>query len=291
MSIKAILVPIEGIEHDIHALRGALRLAQSHDAHVTALLAQPTEDDFAVTWARYSMISPPVGLLTQIGQDARSREHAAMQLLERATREFGAPVVPGNQEQASSFSASLLVERGYLTRAVAAMAPFHDVVVLGNDPDGVDLLPLDGSLLEAALLMARCPALLVPKLPHDLVPSQVVIAWSGSIEGAQAVKSALPFLAQADNVTVLRIGETDCPEAHDRMLIDYLRLHDIPAELRIVGPSQHSTGTSLLSAATDLQADLLVMGGYTHGPLRQSMLGGVTRHVLKHAPVPVLMAH
>jgi nucleotide-binding universal stress UspA family protein len=33
------------------------------------------------------------------------------------------------------------------------------------------------------------------------------------------------------------------------------------------------------------------MGGYTHGPLRQSMLGGVTRHILKHAPVPVLMAH
>lgn len=291
MSIKAILVPIEGIEHDIHALRGAFRLAQGHDARLTALLAQPTEEDFAVTWARYSMISPPVGLLAQIGQDAREREQAAADLLERAAHEFGAPVVSPEQEQAPPFSASLMVERGYLTRAVAAIAPFHDVVVLGNDPDGVDLLPLDGSLLEAALLMGRRPALLVPKLAHDMVPSQVVIAWSGSIEGAQAVKSALPFLSQADNVYVLRIGETDCPEAHDRMLMNYLRLHGIPAELRIVGRSPHSVGTSLLSAATDLQADLLVMGGYTHGPLRQSMLGGVTRHVLKHAPVPVMMAH
>lgn len=171
------------------------------------------------------------------------------------------------------------------------MALFHDVVVLGNDPDGVDLLPLDGSLLEAALLMARRPAMLVPKPAYDMVPSQVIIAWSGSIEGAQAVKSSLPVLSQADNVYVLRIGESDCPEAHDRMLLDYLRLHGIPAELRVVERSQHSTGTSLLSAATDLQADLLVMGGYTHGPLRQSILGGVTRHVLKHAPVPVLMAH
>ena len=51
------------------------------------------------------------------------------------------------------------------------------------------------------------------------------------------------------------------------------------------------SGSITLSAATDLQADLLVMGGYTHGPIRQRVFGGVTRHVLKHASVPVLMVH
>jgi hypothetical protein len=34
--------------------------------------------------------------------------------------------------------------------------------------------------------------------------------------------------------------------------------------LRVVEPGQHSAGTALLSTATDLQADLLVMEGYTH---------------------------
>ena len=59
MSIKAILVPLQGIEHDIHALRGAISLAQAHDAHVTALFAQPTEEDLAATWAGYGMVAPP----------------------------------------------------------------------------------------------------------------------------------------------------------------------------------------------------------------------------------------
>jgi nucleotide-binding universal stress UspA family protein len=33
------------------------------------------------------------------------------------------------------------------------------------------------------------------------------------------------------------------------------------------------------------------MGAYTHSRLRQLILGGVTRHMLHHAGVPVLMMH
>jgi nucleotide-binding universal stress UspA family protein len=33
------------------------------------------------------------------------------------------------------------------------------------------------------------------------------------------------------------------------------------------------------------------MGAYTHSRLRQALLGGVTRHVLAHATLPVLMEH
>jgi len=36
---------------------------------------------------------------------------------------------------------------------------------------------------------------------------------------------------------------------------------------------------------------LIVMGAYTHSRVRQTLLGGVTRHALAHAKVPVLMAH
>ena len=43
--------------------------------------------------------------------------------------------------------------------------------------------------------------------------------------------------------------------------------------------------------AEDLGADLLVMGGYTHSRLRQLILGGVTRYVIGHAAMPVLLNH
>jgi nucleotide-binding universal stress UspA family protein len=41
----------------------------------------------------------------------------------------------------------------------------------------------------------------------------------------------------------------------------------------------------------DLQAGLLVMGGYGHTRLRELLLGGVTRTMLDSMTVPVLMAH
>jgi nucleotide-binding universal stress UspA family protein len=291
MSIKAILAPIQGIDHDIHALRGAIRLAQAHDAHVTALFVHPTEEDFAVTWARYGMVSPPVGLLAEIDHDTKQRTHSAGTLVEQAAQEFGVPIVPAGQEDVPPLSISLRIEQGMFSKVAATLAAFHDLVVYNHEPIGVDVEPLDGSLLEATLLVARRPAFLAPKLVRDTFPSQIVIAWSGSIEGAQAVTAALPFLSQADNVYAIRVGQSDYAGAHDRMLVEYLRRHEVPAEVRVVEAGQYSVGTALLSAATDLQADLLVMGGYTHGPVRQRVFGGVTRHVLKHASVPVLMVH
>jgi len=34
-----------------------------------------------------------------------------------------------------------------------------------------------------------------------------------------------------------------------------------------------------------------VMGAYGHSRLKEMILGGATREVLGHAPLPVLMAH
>ena len=47
----------------------------------------------------------------------------------------------------------------------------------------------------------------------------------------------------------------------------------------------------LLAKADEIDADLLVMGAYGHSRLRELVLGGVTRHVLAEARLPVLMAH
>jgi nucleotide-binding universal stress UspA family protein len=50
-------------------------------------------------------------------------------------------------------------------------------------------------------------------------------------------------------------------------------------------------GETLLRKVRELGADMLVMGAYAHSPLRELILGGVTRYVLEHADVPVLMRH
>ena len=56
-----------------------------------------------------------------------------------------------------------------------------------------------------------------------------------------------------------------------------------------IGPGPF--GQALLDKVRELGADLLVMGAYAHSPLREALLGGVTRHMLAHADLPVLMRH
>ena len=51
------------------------------------------------------------------------------------------------------------------------------------------------------------------------------------------------------------------------------------------------TEQALLDALGKCQADLLVMGAYGHARLREFLLGGATRTILRHMPVPVWMAH
>nr|WP_275112899.1 universal stress protein [Rhodopila globiformis] len=50
-------------------------------------------------------------------------------------------------------------------------------------------------------------------------------------------------------------------------------------------------GGGLLQAAHDAGADMLVMGAYGRGELRERVLGGVTRDIITRASLPVLMRH
>ncbi len=70
----------------------------------------------------------------------------------------------------------------------------------------------------------------------------------------------------------------------------YLALHGIGADAVEFAPSNRDVGEGLVRAAEAFGADLLGMGAYSHSRLRQLILGGVTRHVLRNSPIAVLMA-
>ena len=59
---------------------------------------------------------------------------------------------------------------------------------------------------------------------------------------------------------------------------------------RVERTEGRSTGESLLAQATAHGADLLVMGAYGHARVRELVFGGVTRHVLREARLPVLFS-
>lgn len=78
------------------------------------------------------------------------------------------------------------------------------------------------------------------------------------------------------------------PAAPD--LAAYLALHGVAAEIATFRPVDKSVGAGLLAAAREFGCDLLSMGAYSHSRLRQLILGGVTRHVLENADLPVIMS-
>ena len=74
-------------------------------------------------------------------------------------------------------------------------------------------------------------------------------------------------------------------------MVHYLERLGIQAEVKDLHGIEIDVGNELLSSASDLSADLIVMGGYGHSRLREWVLGGATRTILESMTVPVLMSH
>ena len=71
----------------------------------------------------------------------------------------------------------------------------------------------------------------------------------------------------------------------------HLQDHGIAARTEETLRGRLAVSDILLSRAADLATDLIVSGGYHHSPLREALVGGVSRELLEHMTVPVLMSH
>jgi nucleotide-binding universal stress UspA family protein len=105
------------------------------------------------------------------------------------------------------------------------------------------------------------------------------------------VSAAVPYLQKADHVGILSVQRPPLKPDAAAGVKEYLMLHGIEADERLVDAGSKRIGEALLDAAAVHHADLLVIGGYGSGRLRESLIGGVTRHVIAHAGLAVFMVH
>ena len=62
--------------------------------------------------------------------------------------------------------------------------------------------------------------------------------------------------------------------------------------MKEIRPEEHrAVGDMLLEEVETSGANLMVMGAYSHSRLREMLWAGVTKHIISHAGIPVLMAH
>jgi nucleotide-binding universal stress UspA family protein len=165
-----------------------------------------------------------------------------------------------------------------------------DLIIAGRGPDAAHE---QADLLGTLLLETGRPVLLSPAAPSVLAPGgTVAIAWKDAPQAAHAVAAARNFIESAGHVVILTLDEDDDGEdpAGER-LAQALGWQAKKVGVVRLTPDGQLPGDALLAAAAQAGAGLLVMGGYGHTRLREAVFGGVTRRVLAHATLPVLMMH
>ena len=178
----------------------------------------------------------------------------------------------------------------------ALHARYADLTILGQlDPDRAETEMLRPRPEQVTLASGR-PILVVPYAGRfEAVGKRVVIAWNSSREAARAVHDAMPLLAAAEAVTVLTIDAREGPHGHGEMpgadISLHLARHGVKVQIEHTVSGDLPIGEVLLSRLADLAADLLVMGAYGHSRMRELLLGGATRSLLRSMTVPVLMSH
>jgi nucleotide-binding universal stress UspA family protein len=175
------------------------------------------------------------------------------------------------------------------------LAKATDLVILGQYPgDDSD----DVTWLRPDDLMIDCgrPVLVVPYAgTFESVGRRVLVAWDGTREANRALHDALPLIGGAEVVTVVHVGAQQTDLDRDRPWLErtvrHLGRHGIKAQPNETPRGGIPISDVLLSRAADLGADMIVAGAYHHSHLRESLLGGVSRDLLAHMTVPVLMSH
>jgi nucleotide-binding universal stress UspA family protein len=279
MAYKDLLVQVDDTNACARRIDAAIELAGRFDAHLTGLYIMP----------EIILPAPIEGYIgadmyTSIEQQEREKGEAALHRFRQAA-------------EASDVEYDTRMDRG----AIAGFADrlevhsrYADLLIIGQ-PDQAEDVPAAPSPGDIAL-SAAAPVLVVPFIGlQEGFGKRAMIAWNASREAARAVKNAMPFLERAEAVDVVTFHPRQGRNAHGELpgadIALHLARHGIEVDVQRLEGDDIDVGNALLSHAADRDSDLLVMGCYGHSRLREWVLGGATRTILRSMTVPVVMAH
>lgn len=287
MTIAKIIAPVTGTKRDSIVLATALAAAKPFNAHVIALFVRP--DPWMIV--PYSGVplsaSLTESLIKEAAEIAEQASKRARLMLYREAENAGARVL-ATAERVPELSCSFRETHGSLAHLVAEAARLSDLVVFGPQSE-IDGDGINDAFLETLTKTDR-PVLLAEHVPARMV-CNVAIAWDGSVSACHAVTAALPYLKRAETIDILTVYKPG--EMHHSIdeLSEYLALHGLSCTEHVIRSDKASIAHELVEHAMQCNTDLLVMGGYGHSHIRESLFGGVTHDIRWNAAVPVVMMH
>ena len=279
MTFKTILTILSGGPEPLRGLEAAIATATGLDAHLEVLCVGI---DTSLHSYSYAEISPALieGTVIEAQEAARAIAKDAEALLAR-------------HDMRRSGVGLLVTQAGLLPGMIRRHARFSDLVVLPR-PYGPGAGPDAPTLVEAALFEAAVPVLVVPDGDMQWQPPRrIVAAWNESEGARMAIQRALPLLAGADTTFITIVDPPQHgPDRSDPggLLAQYLARHGARCEVDVMARTLPKISDHLVRAATERDADMVVMGAYGRPRWSEAMFGGATRDMLEHCPVPVFLA-
>jgi nucleotide-binding universal stress UspA family protein len=284
MGYKDILVTVDTSPAGAARLELAVALAGRSAAHLIGLHTALTPLGSAAGgyFDRFdrSLLDP---LYREYSERMAERAEAARSLFEEVASE-------------RRLAAEWRVAAGYPSESAGMHGRYVDLIVLGQtDPDNAEAALFHPHPEEVALAVGR-PVLVVPYAGRfEACGRHVLVAWNASRAATRAVNDAMPLLAGAETVTVLCVDPDEDRRAHGDVpgadVAVHLARHGIKARVESTASGGIGVGNAVLSRASDIGADLLVMGAYGHTRVRELLLGGATRTIIESMTVPVLLSH
>ncbi|MFM5894645.1 MAG: universal stress protein [Novosphingobium sp.] len=240
----------------------AMAVARTAGGHVTLLIDTPIEP--------YVATNPYGG--TYVARDALEAAIKADDALAAALEgRFTGGDVPFD----------VLKTEGAPLDAMLSAAKLADLVVISRTCGFAGDLAIE----------ADCPVLVLGSAALAVPVGTAVVAWDGGLQGARALRAAVPLLAGCSDVHLVTVSEAAGKEFPATESLRYLARHGISAELHELARAG-SVEATIANEVARLGASLLVMGAYSHTRLREFLFGGVTRHFLNLAAGPaLLLAH
>lgn len=287
MSIKTILVSIRESEIAEPLLETAVCAAIRFEAHLEVLHVRPDPGNL-IPYATLGLSDGMRASITESAERSASEQSERLrQLFEAVCERRKLPTRPRGESPGSP-DAWWRDETGVRNEIIARQGRLADLIIVPR-PYRVSPPP---SSFEAAVRESGRPVLMVPReAMNEVAVRGAAICWNASKEAAQAMAIALPILRTIGVVHILSSEKRmkQSPNADD--VSNYLECHGIEAKPHVFNAKGRSVGETLLGDAKSLGCDLLIVGGYSRPRLREMIMGGVTRHLMEHADIPIFMMH
>ena len=279
---RSILASLTGLSSDRAVLETAIALARVEGGQILALRARiDVVDAAAVFTVGFPDASVPIAdTLSRIREEENTRSRHARTAYEEAMKRIGGgggkenPVILAWAETTSLFA------------ELIAQARYHDITVMGRDPE------LSAEGIRTVLQASGRPLLLAPPKPAPLMGKTIAIAWKEGAEAARAVTAAETLLARADRIVILcapeGVRDQETARSAD-FLAALLARRGWKAEIRM--GEAGGGARAIRNLAYECDADLLVMGAYGHSRMREFLLGGMTEAMLADCAIPVFLFH